>query len=186
VTRSSGKLSDEDRIIWTKVARTAKPLKGKPPLPADEPEAGGSGVMETLLAEASAGPPEVGPKRPERRAARHGPHPFDQLTRYKLAKGRLQIDARVDLHGMTQSEAHGLLLSFLHRAHASGLRHVLVITGKGASFGSEGVLKRAVPVWLSTPPFRTLVGSHDAAARQHGGAGAIYIRLRRRDQPRQP
>ena len=74
----------------------------------------------------------------------------------------MPIDARVDLHGMTQGEAHGLLLSFLHRAHAGGLRYVLVITGKGASFGSEGVLKRAVPAWLSTPPFRPLVGSHDA------------------------
>ena len=73
---------------------------------------------------------------------------------------------------MTQGEAHGLLLSFLQRAHAGGLRYVLVITGKGASFGSEGVLKRAVPAWLSTPPFRALVSSHDSAARQHGGAGA--------------
>jgi DNA-nicking Smr family endonuclease len=185
MTRASGKLSDEDRIIWTKVARTAQPLKGKPPLPADELQAGSSAAMETLLADAPAAPREIEPKRPERKA-RPGPHPFDQQTRDKLSKGRLQIDARVDLHGMTQGEAHGLLLSFLYRAHASGLRYVLVITGKGASFGSEGVLKRAVPTWLSTPPFRTLVGGHDAAARQHGGAGAIYIRLRRRNEPRQP
>jgi DNA-nicking Smr family endonuclease len=183
MTRAGGKLSDEDRIIWTKVARTAQPLKGKPPLPADEPQADTSGSLETLLAEAPALPPEAAPKRPERKL-KPGPHPFDQQTRDKLAKGRLQIDARVDLHGMTQGEAHGLLLSFLHRAHAGGLRYVLVITGKGASFGSEGVLKRAVPAWLSTPPFRPLVGSHDDAARQHGGAGAIYIRLRRRNEAR--
>jgi DNA-nicking Smr family endonuclease len=186
MTRASGKLSDEDRIIWTKVARTARPLKGKPPLPADEPQGSGSNAMDKLLADAD---PvtllEIEPKRPERKA-KPGRHPFDQQTRDKLAKGRLQIDARVDLHGMTQGEAHGLLLSFLHRAHASGLRYVLVITGKGASFGSEGVLKRAVPAWLSTPPFRSMVGSHDAAARQHGGAGAIYVRLRRHNEPRQP
>ena len=69
--------------------------------------------------------------------------------------------------------------SFLHRAHAGGLRYVLVITGKGSSFGSDGVLRRAVPAWLSTPPFRPLVSSHDHAARQHGGAGALYVRLRR-------
>lgn len=181
MTRASGKLSDEDRIIWTKVARTARPLKGKAPLPADEPQAGNAGAMEALLAEALPTPAAAEPKRLERKA-KPGPHPFDQQTRDKLSKGRLPIDARVDLHGMTQGEAHGLLLSFLHRAHAGGLRYVLVITGKGASFGSEGVLKRAVPAWLSTPPFRPLVGSHDAAARQHGGTGAIYIRLRRRNE----
>lgn len=185
MTRAGGKLSDEDRIIWTKVARTARPLKGKPPLPADDLQTGNAGAMEAQLAELPAISAEVEPRRPDRKS-RPGPHPFDQQTRDKLSKGRLQIDARVDLHGMTQGEAHGLLLSFLHRAHAGGLRYVLVITGKGASFGSEGVLKRAVPAWLSTPPFRPLVGSHDAAARQHGGAGAIYIRLRRRHEPRQP
>jgi DNA-nicking Smr family endonuclease len=135
--------------------------------------------METLLST----PPEpaVTP-RPERatQAEKTPLRHFDQQTRDKLTKGRLSIDARVDLHGMTQAEAHGLLLSFLHRAHASGLRYVLVITGKGASFGSEGALKRAVPAWLSTPMFRPLVSGHDHAARQHGGAGALYVRLRRR------
>ena len=136
------KLSDEDRIIWTKVARTARPLKGKPPLPADEPQADDRAALEVLLDEKA--PPVASPraKLPERKS-RPLQHQFDQQTRDKLAKGRLQIDARVDLHGMTQGEAHGLLLSFLRRAHAGGLRYVLVITGKGASFGSEGVLKRA-------------------------------------------
>jgi DNA-nicking Smr family endonuclease len=80
---------------------------------------------------------------------------------------------------MTQSEAHGLLLSFLQRAHSGGVRYVLVITGKGSSSGGEGILRRAVPSWLTTPPFRSLVSSHDFAARHHGGAGAIYIRLRK-------
>jgi DNA-nicking Smr family endonuclease len=42
------------------------------------------------------------------------------------------------------------------------------------------VLKRAVPGWLATAPFRGLVSSHDHAARHHGGAGALYVRLRRR------
>jgi DNA-nicking Smr family endonuclease len=175
--KRSGQLSDEDRIVWAKVSRTAKPLKGKAAIP-EEPPANVD-AMETLLST----PPEPAitprPERPaqgEKTALRH----FDQQTRDKLTKGRLTIDARVDLHGMTQAEAHGLLLSFLHRAHASGLRYVLIITGKGASFGSEGALKRAVPAWLSTPLFRPLVSGHDHAARQHGGAGALYVRLRRR------
>ena len=175
--KRSAQLSDEDRIIWAKVARTAKPLKGTTAIPQEPPA--DHDAMEMLLST----PPDPAvtprPERPtqgERTPLRH----FDQQTRDKLTKGRLTIDARVDLHGMTQAEAHGLLLSFLHRAHASGLRYVLVITGKGASFGSEGALKRAVPAWLSTPMFRPLVSGHDHAARQHGGAGALYVRLRRR------
>jgi len=183
--RRRGELSDEDRIVWAKVARTARPLKGKA-APAAEP----SGVeteevMDALLSTAPEPAPRPLSEKPARRE-RPAPHPFDQQTRDKLLKGRLPIDARVDLHGMTQSEAHGLLLSFLHRAHAGGLRYVLVITGKGASFGSEGALKRAVPGWLATPLFRALVSGHDNAARQHGGAGAMYVRLRRRNESRTP
>ena len=104
---------------------------------------------------------------------------LDRPTLDKLSKGRLPIEGRVDLHGMTQSQAHALLLSFLQRAHASGGRYVLVITGKGFSSDGNGVLKRQVPAWLSTPPFRALVSSHDLAARNHGGEGALYIRLRK-------
>jgi DNA-nicking Smr family endonuclease len=112
-------------------------------------------------------------------------HSLDRPTHEKLAKGRLPIEGRVDLHGMSQEQAYSLLLSFLHRAHAGGVRYVLVITGKGSSSGGEGVLRRAVPAWLSTAPFRPLVSSHDHAARNHGGAGALYVRLRRHS-PKSP
>ena len=80
---------------------------------------------------------------------------------------------------MFQDEAYALLLSFLHRAHARGHRHILVITGKGASLGSDGVLKRTVPLWFSLPEFRPLISSYETAARQHGGEGALYVRLAR-------
>ena len=85
-----------------------------------------------------------------------------------------------DSHGMVQSEAHSFLLDFLIRAHERGMRHVLVITGKGRSMGSEGALKRAVPLWFSKPEFRFLISSYEPAAQHHGGAGALYIRLSRR------
>jgi DNA-nicking Smr family endonuclease len=175
--KRSGQLSDEDRIVWAKVARTATPLKGKAAMPEEPPAE--VDAMETLMSTPAEPPARPRPERPAQ-GEKASPRHFDQQTRDKLLKGRLAIDARVDLHGMTQAEAHGLLLSFLHRAHAAGLRYVLVITGKGASFGSEGALKRAVPAWLSTPMFRPLVSGHDHAARQHGGAGALYVRLRRR------
>ena len=163
-----GHLSDEDRIVWAKVARTARPLKGKSAF--SEEFAAADGPVEELLSTASE-PIVVAPAQRGPRRDKPPLHHFDQQTRDKLLKGRLPIDARVDLHGMTQGEAHGLLHSFLHRAHASGLRYVLVITGKGASFGSEGALKRAVPAWLSTPLFRVLVSGHDHAAQARNGLG---------------
>jgi DNA-nicking Smr family endonuclease len=102
--------------------------------------------------------------------------------RARVARGKEAIDGRLDLHGLTQSEAHALLLSFLHRAYADGRRYVLVITGKGESYGSDGILRRAVPAWFATPPFRALVSGQEGAGRRHGGGGALYVRLRRRGE----
>jgi len=98
-----------------------------------------------------------------------------------LSRGHLQLEARIDLHGLIQGEAHGILLDFLMRAHDRGLRHVLVITGKGSSLGSDGALKRAVPLWFSKPEYRYLISSYEQAAQHHGGEGALYVRLSRRN-----
>ncbi len=169
------KLSDEDRILWNRVAKTATPLKGDAVRLLSDPEPADTAPMDQMFFADAAANPINGQPPKERLQA----HRFDAPTRNKLSKGRLPIEGRVDLHGMTQREAHALLLSFLHRAYAEGMRYVLVITGKGSSFGSDGVLRRAVPEWLATPPFKSLISSHDSAARNHGGSGAIYIRLRR-------
>ena len=171
-------LSHEDRILWNQVARSTVPLPGKT---VEEP-AQEIVDFETLLsgkASAEALKPASTPvTRPGPGKVDHQ-HRLDATTRGKLAKGRLPIEGKVDLHGLTQSEAHGLLLSFLHRAYAGGRRHVLVVTGKGSSLGSEGVLRRAVPGWLATAPFRALVSGHEVASRGHGGDGALYVRLRK-------
>ena len=176
------KLSPEDRILWGKVARSAKPMPGRlqdledlldeieePPAPSSPPPAdkGSSGFSK----------PEQGIALSGRVEPRH--HPLERPTKRKLSKGRLALEARIDLHGMIQSEAHGFLLQFLLKAHERGLRHVLVITGKGTSFGSDGALKRAVPLWFSLPEFRPLISSYEPAARNHGGEGALYVRLAR-------
>jgi DNA-nicking Smr family endonuclease len=171
-------LSSEDRILWGKVARSTRALPGR---------------MEMLAAfEGEGGPPkpiEAAPTMPVPPQEKMVPaprtevprlhHPLEKPVKRKLAKGHLPIDARIDLHGMVQSEAHGLLHRFLMRAHAHGLRHVLVITGKGTSMGSDGALKRAVPLWFSLPDFRPLISSYEPAARNHGGEGALYVRLAR-------
>jgi DNA-nicking Smr family endonuclease len=169
-----GKLSEDDRVLWNLVARTTKPLKGRAAV--DGPDIGPSIGEKSRPARPSERAIAAGAAKPR---AQHVSHVLDEPTLDKLSKGRLPIEGRVDLHGLTQDEAYSLLLSFLHRAHAGGIRYVLVITGKGSSSGGDGVLRRAVPGWLSTPAFRPLVSSHDHAARNHGGSGALYVRLRR-------
>lgn len=179
MTDGKSRLSHEDRIIWARVARTVEAYPGK------------QAEIEDWFAVAPepAPPSQVArPVKQDRQAAksaianpanktRH--HPIEKPVVRKLARGRLPIDGRIDLHGLTQSEAHNLLFGFLARAHERGLRHVLVITGKGSSRGSDGVLKRHVPEWLSKPEFRFLISGYEDAARGHGGEGALYIRLRR-------
>jgi len=175
MSRAGKGLSDEDRVLWTLVAKSTKPLKGKNAVAEEAPKPAAEEKMSSLAAM----PQAVAPPMPAQPKRQNVTHALDRPTLDKLSKGKLQIEGRVDLHGMTQSEAHALLLSFLQRAHAGGVRYVLVITGKGFSSGGDGVLRRQVPAWLSTPPFRALVSSHDVSARHHGGEGALYIRLRR-------
>lgn len=179
--RNDKKLTEDDRILWGKVARSTRALPGRMQS-IEEFEA-------SLLAKAEhpedkkppAKPPvaarDTPPEKPKKPAPQH--HPLERPVKKKLAKGRLQLEARIDLHGMFQSEAHALLLSFIHRAHERGLRHVLVITGKGSSMGSDGALKRAVPMWFSKPEFRYMISSYETSAQNHGGEGALYVRLAR-------
>jgi DNA-nicking Smr family endonuclease len=97
----------------------------------------------------------------------------------RLSRGRQEIDARIDLHGMTQARAHRALLAFLQRAHADGAVFVLVITGKGRVGGEQGVLRRQVPHWFELPEFRAIVVGYEQAHIGHGGEGALYVRVRR-------
>ena len=177
-------LDAEERILWHSIARTVVPLKGKALDAEVEP-------ISRLPKQDEKKPPRPRPPTPS--ALRPGRIPdrqqlpagrpdraaLDRPTQAKIAKGRLGIDASIDLHGLTQAEAHDLLLSFLHRASASGKRHVLVVTGKGFSAGGEGILRRAVPGWFATAAFRALVSGFGEAARHHGGGGALYVRLRK-------
>jgi len=109
--------------------------------------------------------------------------PIERRQKQRLARGMAAIDARLDLHGKTQAQAHAELLRFLRRAQSDGARFVLVITGKGSLAGSDGsergVLKRQVPLWLRQPELRGYVSAIEQAHVVHGGEGALYVRLRR-------
>ena len=168
-------LSYEERVLWTTVTKAIAPLRAPARLAPDE--------QTETTADAVKPPRPAGPKKASPPLAPHkpAPPPLTPLSRRMkrgVAHGKQAIDARLDLHGLTQAQAHGALLRFLHNAHARAARLVLVITGKGR--GAEpGVLRRQVPQWLGLPEFRALVlGFEDAGAR-HGGEGALYVRLRR-------
>jgi len=107
--------------------------------------------------------------------------PLGRRMKQRVARGTETIDGRLDLHGLTQSEAHAALLRFMRAASTRGARLVLVITGKGvrAGEGERGVLKRQVPQWLGLPEFRALVVGFENAHIAHGGEGALYVRVRR-------
>jgi DNA-nicking Smr family endonuclease len=112
--------------------------------------------------------------------------PLGRRAKQRVARGKEPIDGRLDLHGLTQREAHATLLRFLHTASSRGARLVLVITGKGRVGQSErGVLKRQVPQWLALPEFREWVVGFEDAHISHGGEGALYVRIRRNSRIRE-
>src|SRR3954468_6132492 len=172
-------LSEDDRALWEMVAKHVKPLKKKPRLPKLHPP---MSTTEPVVAPPLASSRPVAPLQVPKLMKPAVPPlaPLGRRERSRLLRGKSEIDARLDLHGMTQSRAHQALHSFLHRAHGDRLSFVLVITGKGTVGDSErGVLRRQVPHWLSLPEFRQLVIGFEEAAIGHGGAGALYVRIRR-------
>ncbi len=178
------KLSAEERILWGKVAKSTRPLPERrsdlsafDEFLAEEQQEQNDRLQKTRVELQSSAAQPSAPSSQKQVPGRH--HPLERPVQRKIAKGRLPLEARIDLHGLIQSEAHVILLDFLIRAHERGLRHVLVITGKGSSMGSDGALKRAVPFWFSKPEFRHLISSYEDAAQHHGGEGALYIRLSR-------
>jgi DNA-nicking Smr family endonuclease len=175
-------LSEEERALWESVAKQTKPLRRKPRA-AKPPET--LSAVETPLATTQAAPPKPLPSAKIQRAPKPEAPPLAPLgrrERSQLSRGRKEIDARLDLHGMTQIRAHRALSGFLQRAHSDGLTFVLIITGKGKMMGPEserGVLRRQVPLWLNLPEFRALVVGFEEAHIGHGGEGALYVRIRR-------
>ena len=103
---------------------------------------------------------------------------IDRLSARKLHTGKLPIDSRIDLHGMNQAQAQAQLTRFLFSASERGDRTVLVITGKGKA--GQGILRNQVPFWLKQPPLEGLIVAIDHAVKRDGGAGAFYIRLKRK------
>lgn len=175
-------LSEDERVLWEGVAKQVKPLRKR------------TRVVKPDVLAAEAAPAPLPPmsrklvEAPPAKVVKHPDPPLPPLTmlgrreRSQLSRGRKEIDARLDLHGMTQERAHRALATFLQRASYDGMSFVLIITGKGRTGGLDserGILRRQVPIWLGLPEFRALVVGFEEAHIGHGGAGALYVRVRR-------
>lgn len=200
-SRPSG-LSPEDQRLWAHVAGQIKPLTGRDRLYSrtadllrdaaapergdrqDTPQkrrAGPTSASPTTAghgAPAGSSPPRrAQPPAPLSHGSRDG---LDRRKAERLSRGKLPIEATLDLHGLRQAEAHRRLAHFLAESQAAGKRCVLIVTGKGQHKEEGGVLRANVPRWLNETPNRARVLSFDYAQQKHGGTGALYVLLRRR------
>jgi DNA-nicking Smr family endonuclease len=185
--RRRRELSADERALWEGVTRSVAPLRPRRrAAAAAEPaqaEAPPPGVVRTPAAQPAPAlvPPAPPPAPPLA--------PLGRRQRQRVARGRDAIEARIDLHGLTLSQAHNALLRFLRRAQADGAKFALVVTGKGSGsiprgaagggLGERGALRREVPMWLRLPEFRAYVVGFEHAHIGHGGEGALYLRVRR-------
>lgn len=179
---------DDDHALWHHVTRSIKPLRppraksrAKPQAkPIAPPEAAVS-ATEKARATAPSTPAAAPPRKPALRELTPGVvHDVDKRTAQRLGRGQLAIDGRLDLHGLTQTEAHARLAGFIRRSVAAGHRCVLVITGKGYKpSGETGVLRQAVPRWLNEAALRPHIVALRHAQPKDGGEGALYVLLRR-------
>ncbi|TCT06584.1 Smr/MutS family protein [Aquabacter spiritensis] len=173
-------LDPEERALWQHVARSVQPLRPRDAILVEAAPA----AAETVADDPAPGSPAPRP----RAAPRPAPPPLAALeprVRRSLSRGA-EVDARLDLHGLTQAAAHRRLHLFVVEAQALGHSVILVITGKGdgamrlVGLSERGILRRTVPLWLADPSLRPYVVGFETASRRHGGDGALYVRIRRR------
>lgn len=167
-------LSSEERVLWAAFTKAIEPMHASAHF-----DVGDEAIEQAAAPARFPNVVLVPPPAPEKPT----PPPLAPLgrrLRQRVARGKEAIDGRLDLHGLTQAQAHSALLHFLRNAQARSAHLVLVITGKGVrGEGERGVLKRQVPQWLCLPEFRALVVGFEDAHIAHGGEGALYVRLRR-------
>ncbi len=160
-------MTPQDRELWLWVTRDVAPLthKNQPDRPLFLKS------LQPLKEPKSTQPIEIKNKKHNVQAK------IDKRTTRNLVKGDLKIGAKLDLHGLTQAQAHKALQVFIQASVKKGIRVALLITGKGVS--GEGVLKKQVPLWLENPDLSRFILNYAEARPQHGGSGALYILLKK-------
>jgi DNA-nicking Smr family endonuclease len=174
------RLTAEEHTLWSRITRSVAPLR-RQPVPAAAAQAPAPPGKTKPAPSLHPHPPSRVKAPPPKPAPRL--EPLDRRLKQRLARGSEPIEARIDLHGRTQDEAHAVLLRFLRQAQDDGAKFALVITGKGArardEWSERGVLKRQVPLWLKLPEFRVYVVGFEPAHVGHGGEGALYVRIKK-------
>ncbi len=182
------RIRDEEAALWQRIARDVTPLPR------------GAVALEEAAEPEEEAPPPPPPKKVKARvraapkAAPAPPHPplpdldpvtpagLDRRTARRLKRGQLAVEARLDLHGRTQEQAHDALREFVQESRMARRRCVLVITGKGSvASGRGGVLRQMVPRWLNEPALRRHIVAITNAPESSGGAGALYVLLKSRE-----
>ncbi len=180
--RTNGKdgrgLTQEDVRVWKVGTHDVVPLEegAKHEIPGDDFV---SPPQKSAVPKPPAAIPP--PKAPERKEPSQPPQ-LDLRTDLRLRRGQMEIQARLDLHGLSQEQAHNRLNDFVVSSHRRGFRCVLVITGKGKS--GQGVLRDKLPHWLSMSPISGLVLKTQVATVRDGGSGAFYLYLKRTRTPK--
>ena len=173
----------DDAGLWDHITRDVAPLQGRRQPPA-KPTPAPKKAVTPAARKSAAKPTPAAPPLPKRaelpELATGASAGLDKRTAQRLKRGQLAIDGRLDLHGMTQAEAHGALSAYLERAQGASRRCILVITGKGRVSENGGVLRTMVPRWLNAPATRARVLAITPAQPKDGGAGALYVLLRRK------
>jgi DNA-nicking Smr family endonuclease len=181
-------LEPDELRLWAAVLKTVRPAPGrthpKLPEPPASPPPAAPPVGAKAVKPAKPTPPAHASVRaaPSVRPLRYEPEPLEPRRQRRLGRERDPIEARLDLHGLTQFAAEDRLKAFLRQAQASGLRAVLIITGKGVS--GDGIIRRRAPEWLADPSLSGVVAGASWAHRRHGGEGALYVVLKRPAPPR--
>ncbi len=181
-------LNHEEKELWSRVTETAIPIRTSQTLFVDTPAQGPAVAPKKLPTKLE--PFSIGQKAKPTQTAMPAPQTpiaMDKKAFGKMKRGKISPDAKIDLHGMTQEQAHPALVSTILNAHAAGKRLVLVVTGKGKVRDDggpipvrTGILKHAVPQWLRQAPLNAVVLQTNQASQNHGGSGALYVYLRRR------
>jgi len=180
-------LTREERELWRLAMGDVRPLRRR--RPAQEAESPASPpapappvkpAAKKLRPAPAAPPPKARPAPPPPDLGPGDSPGVDRRTATRLRRGKMEVEARLDLHGHGRESAHRALNAFIQTSAAAGRRCVLVVTGKGSRDGGIGVIRAAVPQWLNLAPLRDHILSYNAARPQDGGEGAIYVLLRRR------
>jgi DNA-nicking Smr family endonuclease len=172
-------LDEEDAALWAHVAGQVNPLRKAPKRAPAQPPANARKQESPRPAPAapqtSAPRAEHKPLMPESRERLH------RTAERRMRRGSVEVADRLDLHGLTRDEAHRAVMRFLSGLASDGGRIALVITGKGTMKGGEGVLRSELPRWLSEGTLARSVLAWRPAAPRHGGEGAFYVLLRRKE-----